>query len=588
MKPREPKGAKEPKASKRTAQATKWVRRIVVAGAVAAAALAITTVLLLPPPAAAPVPPEFLLAWPVARGAYHVHSSRSDGTGTIDEIAAAAAAAGLQFVILTDHGNGTRPPEPPTYRAGVLCIDGVEISTDHGHYIALDLPQSPYPLAGHPREVIEDVRRLGGFGFAAHPGSPKAELQWTDWEAHFDGLEWLNADSEWRDEFWTSLGGVLLTYAFRPVETLGTLLDRPAPVLQQWDRLTRRRRVASIAGADAHARLGLRQASDPYQDRVLAKLPSYEVSFRAFANHVILNGALTGDAAADAALVIAGIREGRMFTSIDSLAGFSAFEAKATSGNSIARLGEYLAVGAAAAIEARIAAPPGTRLSVIRDGSVLYEVNEPALRLDVGTEAGAYRIEAHLPGSSAPWVLSNPMYVGLAETHTRAAQSDDIPPSVARSPIATSAWRAEASDGSTSALQSTSLEDGTPALEWSFTLAPGAKAEQYAAMRFPVDAALRANDRLQLRVRSDRPRRMWAQLRAPGAREGERWGRTFYVDPALNGVDLRFDQFRPLGPTSSERPALDRVDSLLLVIDTLNNQPGSAGRIWITDLWLAK
>src|SRR3712207_7318586 len=45
-----------------------------------------------------------------------------------------------------------------------------------------------------------DVRRFGGFGFAAHPGSPKADLRWTDWEAPFDGLEWLNADSEWRDE----------------------------------------------------------------------------------------------------------------------------------------------------------------------------------------------------------------------------------------------------------------------------------------------------------------------------------------------------------------------------------------------------
>ena len=51
--------------------------------------------------------------WPVVKGAYHVHSERSDGTGTSDDIAAAAARAGLQFVILTDHGNGTRPPQPP-------------------------------------------------------------------------------------------------------------------------------------------------------------------------------------------------------------------------------------------------------------------------------------------------------------------------------------------------------------------------------------------------------------------------------------------------------------------------------------------
>ena len=40
---------------------------------------------------------------PTARGAYHVHSRASDGTGTIEEIAAAAEAAGLQFVLIAAH-----------------------------------------------------------------------------------------------------------------------------------------------------------------------------------------------------------------------------------------------------------------------------------------------------------------------------------------------------------------------------------------------------------------------------------------------------------------------------------------------------
>lgn len=59
----------------------------------------------------------------------HVHTRRSDGAGTIDDVAAAAARAGLQFVILSDHGDGTGMREPPSYRSGVLCIDAVEIRT---------------------------------------------------------------------------------------------------------------------------------------------------------------------------------------------------------------------------------------------------------------------------------------------------------------------------------------------------------------------------------------------------------------------------------------------------------------------------
>ena len=83
-----------------------------------------------------------------AAGAFHIHSSRSDGTGTPDEIAAAARRAGLQFLVLTDHGDGTRQPVLPQYRHGVLCLDAVQISTADGHYIAVGMPKAPYPLAG--------------------------------------------------------------------------------------------------------------------------------------------------------------------------------------------------------------------------------------------------------------------------------------------------------------------------------------------------------------------------------------------------------------------------------------------------------
>ncbi len=552
-------------------------------------AVAALIAMFLPPPTAPPMAADFTLAWPVMRGAYHVHSQRSDGTGTLDEIAAAAARAGLQFVIVTDHGDGTRRPEPPAYRSRVLCIDAVEISTDHGHYVALGLDGTPYPLAGHSRDVIEDVGRFGGFGFVAHPGSPKPALRWGDWDAPFDGLEWINADSEWRDELWGSLGRVLLTYAFRPTETLASLLDRPADVLQQWDRVARLRRVPALAGADAHARLGFRQTADPYEDRVLARLPPYEVSFRAFANHVILGRPLTGDASADAGNLLSSIREGRIFSSIDGLASLTAFDARATSGAAVARIGEYLEPEGNITIEAQITAPPGTVLMVVKDGVPIYDATSNRIRVDVGREPGAYRIEARLrgmPSSAAPWVLSNPMYLALAAVHAGARVVPAPPAASTRSGVATSQWRAESSEGSSSTLTPDALADGTPALAWRFQLAGGTRGRQYAAIRFPVDQGLSAHDRLQLRVASDAPRRVWAQIRVPGAADGQRWGRTFFVDESLRALELFFDDFRPLD-TTAERPALDRIDSVLLVVDTLNTAPLTTGAIWIPDLWVA-
>src|SRR5580658_9238243 len=88
-------------------------------------------------------PARFTLESPFADGTVpgiiHVHTNRSDGLGSPDAVAAAAARAGLKFVVFTDHGDGTRTADPPAYRSGVLCLDAVELSTTEGHYLALDL-----------------------------------------------------------------------------------------------------------------------------------------------------------------------------------------------------------------------------------------------------------------------------------------------------------------------------------------------------------------------------------------------------------------------------------------------------------------
>src|SRR6185503_19031812 len=168
-----------------------------------------------------------------------VHTNRSDGLSGPDAIAAAAGRAGLKFVVFTDHGDATRRPDAPAYRSGVLCLDGVEISTTGGHYIALDMPAAPYPLGGEPRDVVEDVRRLGGFGIVAHPDSPKIELRWRDWDLPIDALEVFNPDTQWRN--YVERAGVLPkfrllaalgTYAIRPSETIAHLFESSPAIVK--------------------------------------------------------------------------------------------------------------------------------------------------------------------------------------------------------------------------------------------------------------------------------------------------------------------------------------------------------------------
>ncbi len=522
----------------------------------------------------------------IVRGAYHIHSVRSDGSGTVDSIAAAASRAGLRFIILTDHGDGTRTPDPPSYRSGVLTIDAVELNTTGGHLAALGLPATPYPFAGTPEDVIEDVHRLGGFGIAAHPGSPRPSLAWQAWHSGFDGLEWINADSEWRDEDWWRLARTLLTYPMRAPESIATLLDRPDGVLAKWDEATRTRRVIALAGADAHARLAVRARTDPDTSSVHVPLPGYESSFRAFSNHVVLDGPFTGNAMIDAPHLLDAIRQGRSFTVIDAFATPGALDFSAASGPHTARLGEDLAVDGAVTLRARLAAPAGTTLVLFRDGVRVASQSDRASGIPV--DAGVYRLEAYLPSSTGsrpvPWLLSNPIYVGF---------NRDVPAppvetvSLSRIPARIAEAAAEMGGGDTSVVAPVNPPTGTIAGDapaaWTFALAPGTARGQFAALQIPINGGLAAFDRVRFTVMSDRPLRAWTQLRATVATT-ERWGRTFYTDDQPTTIELSLNDFQPIGPNAAPKPPLDKVDSLLFVVDTLNTLPGGKGTITISDV----
>ncbi len=266
------------------------------------------------PPARLTLEPSF--ADGTIAGILHVHTNRSDGRSTPDQVAAAAARAGLKFLIFTDHGDATRSPDPPTYRSGVLCLDAVEISTEDGHYLALDMPAAPYRLGGDARGVVEDDKRLGGFGVVAHPNSPKADLSWDAWDAPFDGIEWLNPDTSWRlkvrEPGWRSRWNIvaaLTGYAFRPAETIAHLLGGTDLGVSRWESFAHRRRVVLLAGADAHARLALTSA-EPRSRRISLPLPGYEASFRTLSLHARLDRPLTNDATHDATTVMQAFRRG--------------------------------------------------------------------------------------------------------------------------------------------------------------------------------------------------------------------------------------------------------------------------------------
>jgi hypothetical protein len=180
-------------------QMTQVFRRRGVRALVLGLALMIVAAIVLVPPAPIAAP-ALASAGFTARGAYHIHSDRSDGSGSVDEIAQAAQRAGLQFIIVTDHGDGTRVPDAPQYRHGVLVIDAVELNTAGGHMVALGLAATPYPFAGTAADVLEDVRRLGG---DRRCGGPRGMFPWMASSGSTPTARGVtNRRPAWRACFW--------------------------------------------------------------------------------------------------------------------------------------------------------------------------------------------------------------------------------------------------------------------------------------------------------------------------------------------------------------------------------------------------
>lgn len=568
---------------------TTFVKKLVGLTAALAAAVAVVVPFTIPPPS---LP---LAASPdgSVRGVIHVHTNRSDGSSGPDEVAAAAARSGAKFLILTDHGDGTRKPDPPTYRSGVLCLDGVEISTTGGHYIALDMPPSPYPLGGEARDVVEDVRRLGGFGIAAHPDSPKPELRWREWTAPFDGMELQNLDTNWRlvagQAGWRPRWRVfeaLIDYPFRPSEVIASLIQPPG-ALYNWEALTRRRRVVVTAGADAHARLALRSA-DPGDSRYALPFPGYDSTFRVMSVHVRPDRALTGDATADAAELIRAIRGGHLYTAIDAVASPPSFAFTAANTTGTASEGDELMTGGPVLLHVRSNAPP-TFSTIVHDGlrTIATNTGAPDLTVHAPAAPGVYWVEIVSTGNKRPiaWVRSNPIYVRAAgPAGTRPVRPGARASTLMFDGRTGNGWRAEHDSTSLASLDAAPRAAGAE-LRLRYGLSGGEPASQFAGLVFDTPEGAAPHDRLTFTARAEQPMRISVQLRAG---ERDRWQRSVYVETTDKEQTIFFDDFMPVGGTQTMKPSLADLRSILFVIDTTNTKPGSSGRLWIRSAALQK
>jgi hypothetical protein len=561
------------------------VKRVLILTAALVAAVVVLAAVSLPP---ARLTLETSFSDGTVPGIIHVHTNRSDGLSSPDEVAAAAARAGLKFVVFTDHGDATRTPDPPVYRSGVLCLDAVEISTTGGHYLALDMPPAPYPLAGDAQGVVEDVKRLGGFGIVAHPNSPKPALTWSDWDAPFDAIEWLNPDTSWRVKVrqpgWRARWNIVAAVAGYPIrspETIARLLGDTALGVDRWESFAHARRVVLLAGADAHAKLALANV-DPGDNSFALPIPGYEASFRTMSLHVQPDRPLTGDAARDATTIVQALRRGHVYTAIDGLASPPAFQFTATNARGTASEGDQLEAGGRVTLHVRNNAPSSFQTIVWKEDKPIATVSDQAdITEPVVDEAAIYRVEIATPRErgSVPWIISNPIYVGM--TFSPLATPDRKPVSESR-PLfdgrTASRWRIEVDRTSVAALDVVPVTSGAE-LRLRYGLSGGSSTGLFAALAVELPGGAAPADRLAFTARSERPLRLSVQFLPLGRHEG--WQRSVYIDEVAREHTVYLDEVRPVGATATPHPAAKDIHDILFVVETIHTKPGSSGRLWV-------
>ncbi len=344
-------------------------------------------------------------------GHLHIHSVFSDGSAAVPEIAADAARAGLDFIVITDHNTleGLNRGLEGRHE-GVLVLFGTEINLRKNHYLALGVRATVPQNEEDPQQVIDAANDLGGFGYLAHPvekGNP-IFLQgrfypWDRWDvSRFTGLEIWNFGSLWRSAFRSKLQA-FFWYFIDPYR--GARYPDPQG-LALWDSLSRERPLTAFAGSDAH---GIKVRFGPLK----LKIFPYDFLFRTLNTHILLDEELHTVAARAREQVFDALRAGRFFIGSDYLGCTQGFRFTAGRGEKgEVSMGQELPFSSSAGLNIISPSPRGL-LRIVGNGRLLHESRGREMRFRV-TEPGTYRVEVHrqtLLGRLLPWIYSNPIYI---------------------------------------------------------------------------------------------------------------------------------------------------------------------------------
>ncbi len=326
-------------------------------------------------------------------GVYHLHSRFSDGRASAEKISRLASQAGLDFIILTDHGR-------PNFASlsfqgsqnGLFVFAGSELSVNRGHLVGLFFNEPSALLSNQAEEAAWQIQTLQGITIIAHPYS---KTKWS-WGRQFvyNGLEVVNADSMLRKNLAKGLPYLpLLFLNSRPLFL--QLLSFPQQNLLRWDSLSRERQVYGYFATDAHL--------------------LYKKLFSLFHLHLILDNPLSSAFSTASQQVKRALKNGCFYNAVEAAAEADGFRFWVEDGAQHYSMGRRLKLNSSLYLRVKAPFDFSFQINIIFNGQSLMKSNAQDTSLPI-RRPGVYRVEVYLQEKSplrpeVPWIISNPIWV---------------------------------------------------------------------------------------------------------------------------------------------------------------------------------
>ncbi|MFI5144108.1 MAG: CehA/McbA family metallohydrolase [Ignavibacteria bacterium] len=355
-------------------------------------------------------------------GAIHIHSTYSDGTGSIEDIVKAAADSGLDFIIMTDH-NTLKPKEDgyEKWMNNVMVIIGYEVNDmeNKNHYLVLGLDKvvGPFEVLDNgelgckmdAKEYVRKIKDEGGFGFIAHPDEERHVMHghraypWTHWDTDdFTGIEIWNHMSEWIEGMNDD------NKLQRFLHPLKSIISPQQKTLAKWDVIAQKRPIGAIGSVDAHA----------FKQNLLGffevEIFAYKVLFKSIRTHVLVKSELNKNDKKKfdfhKSEILDSLKHGRCFISNFYHGDAQGFRFFAEVNNQVANMGDTITLDIKKNILLKTFVPGECTIKLIHNGGKLHEIT--GMRADWSVDKpGVYRVECWV--NNTGWIFSNHIRVNI-------------------------------------------------------------------------------------------------------------------------------------------------------------------------------